>query len=226
MNDIEFIEEIVKQAVMYRKENGSEEVSVQNFAQWMHKRHTNFEVTKINAESANMELSYQVSLNKEVQLSSLIGYLYKYAKHYAKKAFEGTQIRSLDDFSFLATLMTEVHITKSELIRRNLLEITSGTDILRRLILLNLVEEFDNEDDKRSKMVRISLTGRGLMISIFDRMHALSFLVAGNLSEEEKDLMVKLMSRLKLFHENIYQADFRTEIDQLIHKYISIHAES
>lgn len=225
MTDFEFIQELISQASAYKKNLGTSTPSVQDFAQWVANKTESHEHNKIRAKPADIQTGYQVSLNKEVQLSSLIGYLYKYAKHYAKKAFEGTAIRTLDDFAFMATLMTEHSITKSELIRRNLLEITSGTDILKRLIQLELVEEFDNEDDKRSKMVRISHQGRILMISIFQRMHSLSFLVAGNLSEDEKEMMVNMMQRLKLFHENIYQADFRTDIDQLIQKYISIYEE-
>ena len=55
-------------------------------------------------------------------LTMLISYLYRYSKHYTKKALDPTPLSTMDEFTFLATLTYQGSLTKTELIQQHLLE--------------------------------------------------------------------------------------------------------
>ena len=77
------------------------------------------------------------SINSEISI--LLVFMYRYARCYIRKALEGGLVQTGDEFSFLITLMTHKSMTKSELITNQVMEKTTGTEILRRLAAKGLI---------------------------------------------------------------------------------------
>jgi len=151
----------------------------------------------------------------EVEFSSLLTALYRYAKHYVKKAFTNTALKTIDEFGFLATLLKEKSLLKNELIHKHLLEISSGSEILKRLIKNDLVYEFPDKDDKRAK--RVSLTPKGIqeIMTAFDDMHKVSEIIIGNLTPEELKETLNVFNKLNYFHQHIHESDKNTTLDDI-----------
>ncbi|HAQ37119.1 MAG TPA: hypothetical protein DCQ58_01305, partial [Saprospirales bacterium] len=89
----------------------------------------------------NLENYQNYKSYPEVEFSTLLTGLFRFAKFYIKKALSGTSIKTLDEFGFLATLLRNGSLLKNELINSHLLEISSGSEVLKRLINSGLVSE-------------------------------------------------------------------------------------
>lgn len=157
----------------------------------------------------------------EVEFSTLLTGLFRFAKHYIKKAFQGTSLRTLDEFGFLATLLKEKSLLKNELINSHMLEISSGSEILKRLIKNGLVEEGPDEKDKRAKRVWLTKKGIKEIMLAFNDMHKVSEIIIGNLNKNELSDALGIFNKLTYFHQHIHEDDKNTELEQLHSKYVN-----
>ena len=160
-------------------------------------------------------------MTPEILLTMMVTYLFRYAKHYTKKALEGSPLSTLDDFTFLLTLRYQGSLTKSELISQHLLEITSGIEILKRLHKKGLVVMFDDPNDGRSKRVAITEAGSQVLYDQMAHMGLVSQVVAGNLRPEELGLILPALLKLNRFHQEIHQEDKKSELPLIVEKYLS-----
>jgi len=144
------------------------------------------------------------SRSTSIDISILIVIMYHYAKGYIKKALKESCLQTPDEFSFLITLMTYKSMSKSELITKQVMEKTSGSEVIRRLIKRGLIVESADEKDKRSIRVSITKTGREEIIKTLPLMGDVSEIVVGNLSVEEINTLSYLLKKLDYFHNDIY----------------------
>lgn len=141
----------------------------------------------------------------DTDISILIVLLFRYAKGYLKKAFKDSCINTADEFSFLITLLTCDNLSKTELIQKQIMEKTSGTEIINRLVKLGMIEQWNDDVDKRSIRVKISEKGKFELFNILPNMRMVSQIVSGNLSETEKVMLAYLLRKLEMHHNLIYQ---------------------
>lgn len=154
-----------------------------------------------NEEDRAQEIAYQLDNN----IGRLFVYMSRYAKSYIKKALDGTALHTGEDFTFLAILLTHTDLSKTELISRNLLEKTSGTEVIKRLINNGLVKQSNNQDDKRSKRIAITDKGKELLYLVFRDMNHVGRIVTGTLSYEEKLTLQYLLQKLEDFHYQLHK---------------------
>jgi DNA-binding MarR family transcriptional regulator len=186
----------------------------------------------INNEPANGKSEFEpekFQLYKsfpEIEFSTLLTELFRFAKHYVKKAFEGTSLKTLDEFGFLATLLRKESLLKNELIRTHLLEISSGSEVIKRLVKNGLIKESTDKNDKRAK--RVSLTPKGVkeIMNAFGSMHKVSEIIIGNLTSGELTEALFVFNKLKYFHQRIHDQDKNTCLSDLHDKYIEQSVKS
>lgn len=153
--------------------------------------------------------------NPTTELSVLITLLYKYAKNYIRKAMQDSILQTPDEFGFLIVLITFPSLTKMELIQKNVMEKTSGMEVIRRLINYELVEQFDDEEDKRSQRVKITEKGKSVVYSMLPEMQKLGEIVSGNLDETEKLTLLYLLKKLDHFHHDLYTKTKQSNWEEL-----------
>lgn len=137
-------------------------------------------------------------------ISILIVLMNHYAKWYIKKVLIDSNLQTPDEFSFLITLMTYDNLSKSELITKQVMEKTSGSEVLRRLIKRGMIAEVADKDDKRSIRVSITKIGREEILKILPLMSKVTKIVVGNLNPEEINTLSYLLKKLDYFHNDIY----------------------
>ncbi|MCK7530192.1 MAG: winged helix DNA-binding protein [Marinilabiliales bacterium] len=142
--------------------------------------------------------------NTTSDISILIVLMNHYAKWYIKKVLRDSHLQTPDEFSFLITLMTYDSLSKSELITKQVMEKTSGSEVIRRLIKRGLIVESADENDKRSIRVSITKSGREEILKILPLMSKVTKIVVGNLSAEEINTLSYLLKKLDYFHNDIY----------------------
>jgi DNA-binding MarR family transcriptional regulator len=160
------------------------------------------EMRKVSGE--NIDWLRDEFRSTSIDISILIVLMYHYAKGYIKKALRDSYLQTPDEFSFLITLMTYDNLTKSELITKQVMEKTSGSEVIRRLIKKGLIVECADEKDKRSIRVSITKTGREEILKILPLMGKVSEIVVGNLAAEEINTLSYLLKKLDYFHNDIY----------------------
>jgi DNA-binding MarR family transcriptional regulator len=153
-------------------------------------------------------------------IARMVTVMNRYAKSYIKRALEISPIQTAEEFSFMLYLVTNQSLTKSELIFKNIMEKTSGMEVIKRLLKLGLVEEHEDENDKRSKRLSLTATGRHEIFKVLPTMQKVSSLVAGNLTKQERQTLAQLLAKLDHYHHSIYLSDKQSDFEELSHKYL------
>lgn len=173
----------------------------------------------------NIPQAPKPTLNQFETVESAIGklliYMTRYAKGYSKKALAGTPLVSTDDFAYLGSLLVNESLTKMELIDKHIHEKTSGIEVIKRLLKNELAEQWDDEEDKRSKRLRITPKGREVLKTAFANMGTVALLISGNLTQEEKYQLLFILNKLNLFHNPIFLHHRDTSLEQLVKEQIS-----
>jgi len=208
MKSYQLIHQLINLVAELEEENQGQEASIQDFTGFLFNKvgdptgdRPNSEVRFGDGNSAALEIAYQLDNN----ISRLFVFMSRYAKSYIKKALEGTHLQTAEDFTALAILLTHTHLSKSELISHNLQEKTSGTEVIRRLIASGLVRQWDDEKDKRSKLIAITDEGKQLLFQIFEHTNYVGKIITGRLTLAEKFTLQYLLQKLENFHLEHYE---------------------
>lgn len=148
------------------------------------------------------------------QLASLTGKLSKYASFYSKKALEKFSLNNIEDWVYLMRLREMGTPRKSELIYDMISEFPSGIDVIKRLLKMGFVQEFPDEEDKRSKRLQITPSGVEILIKSLPWMEKISDMAFNKLQESEKILLIELLDRLNTFHKTHYMNVRNSSIEE------------
>ncbi len=217
MKKKEILTEIIDCLFAFDEEReSSEDYTFNDFLGYLNARSAgdSIEIRKIRGdESPDMGQDYGSTSS---DISILIVLMYRYAKGYIKKALKSSRLQTADEFSFLITLMTFKSLTKTELINKQVMEKTSGTEIIKRLKNSGFISETDDINDKRSVRVSITDAGRAEIFGILPTMGMVSKIVTGNLNSEEINTLAYLLKKLDYFHNDIYMNRRKESLENLI----------
>ena len=208
MKSYQLIHQLINLVAELEAENPGHQVSIQDFTGFLLNKvgdansdRINNEVRFGNGDSTALDIAYQLDNN----ISRLFVFMSRYARSYIKKALEGTPLQTAEDFTALAILLTHTHLSKTELISYNLQEKTSGTEVIRRLIAHNLVRQWDDLKDKRSKHIAITDEGKALLYRVFEHTNYVGKIITGKLTIAEKFTLQYLLQKLESFHLEHYE---------------------
>lgn len=171
-------------------------------------------IGKSNPEMLNNP--HRIENNIERVIAQHLILLNRYVKFYARYAFANNQIKTLEEFSFLMTVLQAEEISKSELIKRNVTEKSSGIEIIKRLIRIGLLYQIHNPKDHRSQLVRLTESGKMELFKLFKNMDMLGKVAAGPLTSFEKEQLAKLLKKLDHFHDENYNNKNLRNLDDFL----------
>jgi DNA-binding MarR family transcriptional regulator len=205
MKKSEILTTLINHFFSFDAEKGNhEEYSIDEFIGYLNAKSGSQELAMREISGENKGWFKDEYRNTTSDISILIVLMNHYAKWYIKKVLRESHLQTPDEFSFLITLMTYDSLSKSELITKQVMEKTSGSEVIRRLIKRGLIVESADEDDKRSVRVSITRSGREEILKILPLMSKVSNIVVGNLSNEEINTLSYLLKKLDYFHNDIY----------------------
>ncbi|MBC8033173.1 MAG: winged helix DNA-binding protein [Chitinophagaceae bacterium] len=208
MRSYTLIHQLISMVEDFEKRNEEKELSMQDFAGFFMTRmqESPEQVIAFDERFGSQEdRAQQMAFQVDNTIGRLFIYLSRYAKSYIKKALEGTPLQTAEDFTCLAILLTHDHLSKSELITRNIQEKTSGTEVIRRLLAGGLAAQWDDENDKRGKRISITEKGKELLYRVFEDMNFVGKMISGNLTPPEKLTLQYLLQKLESFHYNLHE---------------------
>ena len=173
------------------------------------------EIRNLAGEEENWVKEY---VDPNTEISTLIVFMYRYALGYFKKALKDSAINTLDEFSFLIVLMTYPSLSKTELIQKLIMEITSGVEVIKRLLKQGLIQEFANPNDKRSVLVSITAKGKKELADLLPKMGLVGGVVVGNLTSAEITSLSFLLRKLDHYHNDIFLNNKNLSLQELSQK--------
>ncbi|HAA12749.1 MAG TPA: hypothetical protein DCE41_14075 [Cytophagales bacterium] len=153
----------------------------------------------------------------DAQISFTWGRLMRFTQIWAKRAFADTPIRTLDEFGILMYIWQQQSPKKSEVAQHSLMEQTTCFEIIKRFQRQGLVEEFPDENDKRSRRIRLSAEAMQMVGTILrQKAETLSTLLLGTMSQDQKMVMWDLLRSLERFHTNVLDENPEAGIEEIV----------
>jgi DNA-binding MarR family transcriptional regulator len=200
--------ELVNLFEVFHDETGSDDVK--EFSVWLNRRIHEPDKQKVNGNT-NVEDNRFIVWN--------IHRLSKYFRWYAKSFLNANGLNSMDEYFFLVSIYNRGTPAKNEVYKDTISELTTGTQMMKRLIEIGMVKEIVDKKDKRIKRVELTAKGKQTRENVLEQSKKDLLLKAGNLSEEEKVQLKSSLTYLEKFHSEIYQNDGDKSIDEILSKY-------
>lgn len=212
--DYTILQELITNLKEFEDEKMSKSIKMKDFVIFLNQKYLG------NLVSAQPSIDVNAK-NDEKNIGQLIAFMYRYAKGYIKKALEESTLLTLDDFGYLAAIWQDGDLTKTQLIEKNIHEKNTGMEIIRRLISNNLLEQYNDLEDKRSKRLKITPLGQSELFKSFDGMFKVSQIIAGKLTSVERIQLFYLLNKLNDFHNPIFLNEKEASIDAILGKYFA-----
>jgi DNA-binding MarR family transcriptional regulator len=143
--DYTLIKELIDYTQEYQKKYSSDKI--EDFTIWLNNR--------LFSNPNNST----TSSHKELLIAFKLMYVNKALKKQAKTVLSDSDITSIDEYSFLLHLDFQESFRKMELVELHNLEAPTGIEIIKRLLKNKFVKEFQDEQDKRAKRIKITPIG-------------------------------------------------------------------
>jgi DNA-binding MarR family transcriptional regulator len=112
---------------------------------------------------------------------------------YANWALAGTAINQPEELLMLLQILAKKAPNKSEVIYYNLMELSSGTDVIKRLIKKGFIGEYVDQEDRRLKRLELTPKGIGEIEICIPRIKKLSDMLTWDLPADDIELCAKLL---------------------------------
>ncbi len=147
---------------------------------------------------------------------SLIGKLGRFVDNYARKNMPKSDLPSLEEFVYLIVLTQRKTMTKTALIIENGHQITTGTEIIKRLIKRGFILQEENPTDKRSVNVGITAAGFLALQSASKSTKEIAQISSFPLNDDELKSLISLTRKLERFHDDLFRNQKNEDISLLL----------
>jgi DNA-binding MarR family transcriptional regulator len=173
--------------------------TVEDFRLWLNdKKYRKESPTKLFKNE-----QHQVSFT-ENEICKQVLLLGRYSKQLIRKGLADFPELANEEFTYLYRLKDEPNLTKIQLIERNGHEKQTGTQIIKRLLEHQLIEEKNDLEDKRSKRLNLTEKGKDFFHRSVEKVNSTSKLLSGQLDKKDKDQLLELLKKLNDFHSVLY----------------------
>jgi DNA-binding MarR family transcriptional regulator len=166
-------------------------------------------------QEANGSMPQFETMDLTTRSAILISRLERFLHHLNKPVMKEAGL-SADEFVVLATLLYLPRSTKTQLLRQCLIEIPTGSELLKRMKQAGLILERANPDDGRSTVISISAKGRQQVFKTFGHLEKVEDALS-ILSAAEKETLHHLLDKLDKHHSQ------RHDIRQVSHLMTQYH---
>ena len=182
---LDYIKELITyfQLFLDEKETDNEEW-LSSFAGWLTAQQSNHDTEQPHPGEEMTELLIGMQL---VNISNML-------KKRLNQFVTESPFATFMDFQFLFILKEHSEMTKSELIHVNNMEMSSGIEVVKRLLKQNWIEEKANPQDKRSKLIRVNTAGEDVLLQYKDTALSIYRSYSERLNPMQKEEVLKSLS--------------------------------
>src|SRR5258708_6830247 len=127
----------------------------------------------------------------------LFGRISQMLRVYEEIAVEETGLNQIEEFMLLSNINFG-NPRKTELVYAAILELSTGTNILNKLLTEGYVVESNDDEDKRSKRIGLTEKGEKVLVACRQNLVRLGILLLNDMTEDEKQLCIQLLKGLEI----------------------------
>ena len=206
------LHELLDLVERYEEFRGNAEQSMSNFLRFADQTLEQ----QTNSEEPKVGMRGHAYLN--AMIARDISFVYRYMRYFVRKAIKDTPLQTIDEYSYLITLMAKGEMTKTELNNYNVVEKTSGSEIIRRLLKGGLISQTRNLQDRRSLLLSITPKGREVVKELLPRMQQSSDLLLRDLSWDQKIFLHSLHEQLYESNHSLFLTERDSDLAKLVEK--------
>lgn len=181
------------------------DTSLEAFAEWVLESRRGRETEEDS--SARSELTGYFDLKNEAfdysfltsEAAYFIWRMSKFSRHYTRPVLQRAGLTGSDDFAILSHVECKKECTKKVAITENLLELTTGTDIIKHLVAKKLLSERLNPTDRREKLLSVARKGKLVLERIYSGFASIQDILA-DLPDSDRILLVNMLRGLDHYH--------------------------
>lgn len=134
-------------------------------------------------------------------LMKLMGYIVKVIETYAKTAFgEIAEIKQHEEFYVLNFVSYNDGCRKTDVSNHLFMGLSTGIDMLNRMITNELLEERSDPDDKRARLLKVTEKGMMVLQACYRIADKLTDIVLSEMSEDDIQLVIQLLRGVETKH--------------------------
>ncbi|MEP6627344.1 MAG: MarR family transcriptional regulator [Ginsengibacter sp.] len=121
---------------------------------------------------------------------------------YMRMAFKDLPLAT-DQFNFLAALYVSGECNKTTVTNYAMMEMSTGSDILKRLLKQGYITQRNDPDDKRSRLINITKKGEVIVKTCFARNTEIRNFMLSSLTESDKKNITTLLKPIEERNANL-----------------------
>jgi DNA-binding MarR family transcriptional regulator len=141
---------------------------------------------------------------------------------YSNKALEGTGLDQMEEFGILVTIFNQKNPIKSEAIYNNIMELSSGTNMLIRMKKRGLVNEYADQEDKRVKRLKLTEKGVATLLQAKDKVLKVAHMMVHDLTDDDKQLCMQLLNPVNDRFTGMYQKQKNKSFDEIYRENVGL----
>lgn len=122
---------------------------------------------------------------------------------YMRIALKETPMPSIESLMLCAALNNLGESRKTDVINYAMLEISTGTDIINRLVEKGFINQRVDAGDKRSKLLTLSDTGRKALYQCYKQSMIARDIMLTDLTDEDKKLVAQILNPIQEKHSKL-----------------------
>jgi DNA-binding MarR family transcriptional regulator len=180
---------------------------LEEFAHWLLEKNQERKAPQTAAFNAELQDYFDKNTSEygysdaNSEAAYLIGRLSKFIKRYTKPLFLDLGISNQDEFAILAHVDYLKESSKKKIVEENLIEMSSGIDMISRLIKKGWLIERANPVDKREKLITLTPEGAKLLQNVYIGFSTIPDILV-DMTDEQKIFLVERLKKLDDFHTN------------------------
>jgi DNA-binding MarR family transcriptional regulator len=168
-------------------------------------------------EFASWLLASKKKASPSMQASGTIGILLtRLQKHLGaivKPEIQKLGFTKEHEYSFLYQISRMNKPNKNQLARENMLELSTGRDIVNRLLQKGLVTESPDPEDGRAMIIRLTAKGTAILKKSVKLLAHPFVDFAGDLSDKEQADLIRLLTKMEEYHDQKRGGKFLSSLD-------------
>jgi DNA-binding MarR family transcriptional regulator len=134
---------------------------------------------------------------------------------YLRIALKGTPLPSIESIMVCAALNNLGESRKTDVINYAMIEISTGTDILNRLIEKGLIHERVDPEDKRAKLLKLTVAGTAALKKCFKKAALAREIFLADLSDDDEKIVTQILYPLQEKHSRLAIENKRKTIEEI-----------
>lgn len=135
---------------------------------------------------------------------------------YLRIALKDTPLAATEKFAFLAAVNVLGESSKTQVINYAMMEMSTGSDILNRLLKDSFITQRNDPDDKRSKLIKLTPKGLAVLEECFEKTAMIRQILLQDLTEDEEKICVQILYPIQEKHTRLAVESKNKSIEEIL----------